>query len=317
MADEITPHVISLHVALSWFPQPYPPNVFLVCDGDEAALIDAGFSDEESFKKRTEALAALGVTRLKYIVLTHHHYDHSSGAHRLREATDARIVVHRAEEALLLSPESETGDMDIPEDQPNGLYGKEARQQAKKWREEAAKAVPDVRAEDGDVLDVGGLRLRCVHAPGHTAGHLCVFLEEERVLFAGDNVLGVGTAAIAPPPHGDMAEYIRSLRKMQALDAALLCPGHGPVVKEPNRKMQELIDHRREREGQILALVATGKDDVKSLLKAIYPELDRRLNGMATGQILSHLHKLQSEGKLKLEGEGAGTKVVAGSARGR
>ena len=60
-----------------------------------------------------------------------------------------------------------------------------------------------------------------MHTPGHTAGHLCVLLDEGNVLFAGDNVLGVGTAAIAPPPHGDMAEYIRSLRKMQALDATL------------------------------------------------------------------------------------------------
>lgn len=298
MPIEITPHVTSLHVDLSWFPQPYPPNVFLVRDGVESALIDAGFGDDESFEKRTAMLRELGAEHPKYIIITHHHYDHSSGAHRLREATGAKIVVHKDEEALLLNPEEETGDMEIPEDQ------KEAREQARKWRLEAAKAVPDMRVADGDVLEVGGLRLRCVHAPGHTAGHLCVFLEGERVLFAGDNVLGVGTAAISPPPHGDMAEYIRSLRKMQSLDAALLCPGHGPVVKEPNRKIQELIDHRQQREDQIVGLLAEGKDSVQSLLKAIYPELDKRLKGMATGQIISHLHKLQSEGKVKLEGKG-------------
>jgi len=304
MPIEITPHVTSLHVDLSWFPQPYPPNVFLVRDGAESALIDAGFNDDESFEKRMAMLRELGAERPKYIILTHHHYDHSSGAHRLREATGAKIVVHNDEEALLLNPEEETGDMEIPEDQ------KEAREQARKWRIEAAKAVPDVRVSDGDVLEVGSLRLRCVHAPGHTAGHLCVFLESERVLFAGDNVLGVGTAAISPPPHGDMAEYIRSLRKMQSLDAALLCPGHGPVVKEPNRKIQELIDHRQQREDQIVGLLAEGRDSVKSLLKAIYPELDKRLKGMATGQIISHLHKLQSEGKLKLEGKGEDTKIT-------
>jgi glyoxylase-like metal-dependent hydrolase (beta-lactamase superfamily II) len=182
---------------------------------------------------------------------------------------------------------------------------------AKKWREEAAKATPDVRVEDGEVLHVGRLDLRCVHAPGHTDGHLCLFLEQERLLFAGDNVLGVGTAAIAPPPHGDMAEYVRSLKKMQSLDAALLAPGHGPMVKEPNRKLQELIDHRQQREDQIVSLIAGGKSDVKSLVKAIYPELDKRLLQMATGQAISHLHKLQSEGKLKLEGEGADTKIVS------
>jgi glyoxylase-like metal-dependent hydrolase (beta-lactamase superfamily II) len=300
----ITPHVTSLHVDLSWFPQPYPPNVFLVRDGAEAALIDGGFGDDESYNKRIAALRALEGVALKYIIITHHHYDHSSGAHRLREATGAKIVVHRAEEELLLNPKLETGDMEIPEEHT------EAREMAKKWRHEAAKAVPDIRVEDGDVLGVGRLHLRCVHAPGHTDGHLCVFLEEERLLFAGDNVLGVGTAAISPPPHGDMGEYIRSLRKMQSLDAALLAPGHGPLVKEPNRKLQELIDHRQQREDQIVGLLAGGKDTAKSLVKAIYPELDRRLMGMATGQVLAHLHKLQSEGKLKLEGAGAETKIV-------
>ncbi len=301
---EITPHVTSLHVDLAWFPQPYPPNVFLIRDGGEAALVDAGFNDDESYNKRIAMLAEAGSAKLKYIFITHHHYDHAAGAHRLREATGAQIVMHRDEEPLLLSTESETGDMEIPEDQ------KEAREQAKKWREEAARAVPDVRVADGDVLRVGSLHLRCVHAPGHTDGHLCLLLEEEGVLFAGDNVLGVGTAAISPPPHGDMGEYIRSLRKMQALDAKVLCPGHGPAVKEPNRKIQELIEHRQQREDQIVALVATGKDSVKSLLKAIYPELDKRLKGMATGQIIAHLHKLQSEGKLKLEGAGADTVVL-------
>ena len=98
---------------------------------------------------------------------------------------------------------------------------------------------------------------------------------------------------------------------MQALESALICPGHGPAVKEPHRKIQELIDHRQQREDQIVALLAKGKDDVKSLLKAIYPELDKRLHGMATGQILSHLHKLQSEGKVTLEGTGPETTVRA------
>ena len=303
MAEQITPHVSSLHVDLPWFKQPYPPNVFLVQDGGEAALIDSGFGDDESCNKRIEALRALDKVRLKYIFITHHHYDHSSGAHRLREATGAKIIVHVAEEELLLNPKLETGDMEIPEDQ------KEAREMAAKWRAEAAKAVPDMRVEDGAVVAVGKLHLRCVHAPGHTAGHLCVLLEEEKLLFAGDNVLGVGTSAIGPPPHGDMAEYVRSLKKMQALEAALLAPGHGPMVKDPHWKLQELIDHRQQREDQIVALLGKGKDNAKDLVKAIYPELNKYLVQMATGQVLSHLHKLQSEGRVTLEGTGADTRV--------
>jgi glyoxylase-like metal-dependent hydrolase (beta-lactamase superfamily II) len=304
MAEQISPHVTSLHVDLKWFPQPYPPNVFLIRDGNEAALIDSGFGDDDSYNARIEAVNALSGVKLKYIIITHHHYDHSSGAHRLREATGAKIVVHQDEEDLLINPKQATSDMEIPEDQ------KEAREQAKKWMAEAAKAVPDLRVEDDAVLQVGSLRLRCVHAPGHTAGHLCIHLQPDDVLFAGDNVLGVGLVMIGPPPSGDMAEYVRSLKKMQALEASLLAPGHGPLVKEPHRKLQELIDHRQQREDQIVGLLAKGKDNAKDLVKAIYPELDKRLMMMATGQVLSHLHKLQSEGRVKLEGTGAETRVT-------
>ena len=96
--------------------------------------------------------------------------------------------------------------MEIPEDQ------KEAREQAKKWREEAAKAGPDVRVDDGDVLEVGALHLRCLHTPGHTAGHLCILLEEEWRALRRRQRARRGHGAIAAAD-GDMAEYIRSLRK--------------------------------------------------------------------------------------------------------
>jgi glyoxylase-like metal-dependent hydrolase (beta-lactamase superfamily II) len=302
--EEVSAHITSLHVPLSWFPQPYPPNVFLIRDGGHAALVDAGFSDDESFEKRMDMLKELGEPKVDYIFITHHHFDHSSGAHRLREALDAKIVVHEAEETLLLNPTEESGDVEIPEDQ------KEWRERAKKFRDDAAKAVPDVRVKDGETIEVGSLHMRCVHAPGHTAGHLCLVLQEDNVLFSGDNVLGVGTAAIAPPPHGDMAEYVRSLHKMQALETAMMACGHGPGVKEPHRKLQELIDHRQQREDQIVGLLGQGKTDVKSLVKAIYPELDKRLKGMATGQVVSHLHKLQFDGRVKLDGKGEDTTIT-------
>ena len=172
--------------------------------------------------------------------------------------------------------------------------------------------MPDELVSDNDTLRVGGLTLRMVHTPGHTAGHLSPFLEEGRVVFAGDNVLGLGTTVVPPPPHGDMTQYIDSLAKMQALEAELMCCGHGPVVREPNRKLQELIDHRHEREEQILSLAGEGRDTVKAMVRAIYPELDKRLLGMAQSQVLSHLSKLEREGRVRTSGEGAETRVELG-----
>ena len=308
-STEVTPHVYSLHVPLGWFPQPYPPNVFLVVDGDEGALIDAGFPDDESISKRLEMLSAFPGLKVRYIVITHHHFDHASGAPKLRDALlpkgGTRIVMHRDEAPLL----ARAADEEIPSDVEVPPEHKEYAERVQEWRREAAKAAPDELAVDGDPLSIGSLTLRMVHSPGHTAGHLSPFLEGDNVLFAGDNVLGVGTTAIPPPPHGDMGQYIESLRKMQSLNAAVMCCGHGPVVSDPHRKLQELIDHRRQREEQILSLVRDGRDTVKRIVRAVYPELDKRLLGMATGQIRSHVAKLESDGRVRVSGEGDDARV--------
>ena len=303
--EEVTPHVRSLHVPLAWFPQPYPPNVHLIVDGDEGALIDAGFSDDDSIGKRQAMLAELPKLKLRYIVITHHHFDHASGARKLREATGARIVMHKDEAPLLQRAAKE----DMPADVEVPAEHKEYADRVREWRQESAAGAPDQLVSDGDTLAVGSLTLRMVHTPGHTAGHLSPFLEGDRVLFAGDNVLGMGTTVVPPPPHGDMAQYVASLAKMQSLNAQVMCCGHGPAVREPNRKLQELIDHRRQREEQILSLVAGGKDTVKTLVRAIYPELDRRLLGMAQSQVLSHLSKLEREGRVRTEGQGENTRI--------
>ena len=85
-----------------------------------------------------------------------------------------------------------------------------------------------------------------------------------------------------------------------------------PSTRSPSSAVisSALIDHRQQREEQIYSLVRDGKDTVKALAKAIYPELDKRLLLMATGQVLSHLHKLQSEGRVRLDGTGADTTVA-------
>ncbi len=307
--EQVTPHVYSLHVQIDWFPQPYPPNVHLIVDGDEGTLIDAGFPDGQSIDGRLEMLKEFPGLNLRYIVITHHHFDHSAGAAKLREATGAKIVMHELEEPVLQKSATEEmpSDMEVPADR------KEWHEMALTWRKEAAAAGADVLVKDGDVVSIGGLALRMVHSPGHTVGHLSPLLEQGgdlgSVLFAGDNVLGMGTTVVPTPPHGDMVQYIASLKKMQSLNADLMCCGHGPVVKEPNRKLQELIDHRRQREEQIVSLVADGKGTVKSLVAAIYPELDKRIIGMATSQVQSHLYKLEQEGRVRTDGEGPDTKV--------
>lgn len=292
---QITDHVHSIPVTeQAFYTGPQAPNVFFVHDGDEAALVDSGFGDETSVKTRLEFINGLSGARVKYIILTHYHFDHSSGAHQLREATGATVTLHPEDERLLVEPdENAPDDIEIPEE------AKELREKVEKFREQSREALPVVGANDGDRFAVGSLELQIVHTPGHTLGSVCIYEPQEKALFTGDTALGLGTVAISPPPHGDMGLYLKSLARLQTLDCAVMLPGHGQAVHDVSAKLQELIAHRAEREAQILNHMAKGKRTVKSMLNAIYPELDKRVLPAAMRQIEAHLAKLESEGAVK------------------
>jgi glyoxylase-like metal-dependent hydrolase (beta-lactamase superfamily II) len=295
---EITPRIHSIPAEQAFYTGPQSPNVFLVRDGGEGALIDSGFGDEKSVQARLDFLKEHPDIRVRYIVLTHHHFDHSSGANQLREATGAEVTLHPDEEKFLRDWQSEAPqDIEIPEDQ------KELRAKVEEFRRQAAEAEPIVHVNDGDEFRVGSLTLRIIHTPGHTLGSVCIYCPEEKALFTGDTALGLGTVAISPPPHGDMGLYLQSLARLQTVDAALMLPGHGIAVHDVRSKLEELIAHRHEREAQVLKLLAKGKRTPKAMLGAIYPELDKRLVPAATRQMEAHLAKLVADGRAKQNGE--------------
>jgi glyoxylase-like metal-dependent hydrolase (beta-lactamase superfamily II) len=295
---QITDHIHAIPAEQAFYTGPQAPNVFLVVDGDEGAFIDSGFGDEKSIEARLGFLKDFPKLRLKYIVLTHHHFDHSSGANQIREATGAEVTLHPDEESWLRDWQSEAPqDIEIPEEM------KEMREKVSKFREQAAEAEPTVQVNDGDEFTVGSLTLRIVHTPGHTMGSVCIYMPQEKALFTGDTALGLGTVAISPPPHGDMALYLQSLAKLQTIESSVMLPGHGIAVHDVPAKLQELIDHRAAREEQILKLMAKGKRTVKAMLNAIYPELDKRMLTAATRQIEAHLAKLSQEGRATQSGE--------------
>lgn len=254
-------HLIS--VKAPTFMGTYAPNVYLVV-GQRAAFIDSGFSDDWAVEDRLDYLRKIGAPAVEYVILTHSHPDHAGGSAKLKASTGAKVVTHRLAKAA------------VDNYFPDGIDG---------------------TVKEGDLLDLGGLSLEVIHTPGHNSGHICLYLKEERILFSGDHILGMGTTVISCT-EGDMGEYIESLRKLLVYDISRICPGHGPLIREPRRKLLELIEHRLERERQVLDCLQQGKVTVEEMVQEIYPELDQRLLGMATEQVLSHLAKLEKEEKV-------------------
>ena len=158
----------------------------------------------------------------------------------------------------------------------------------------------DERISGGKRIAIGDESLLTIATPGHTAEHVC-FLSAAGELFTGDTILGFGTTAIFPPD-GDMADYLRSLRALRALNPRRIHPAHGPDRDDATALIDEYIAHRLERERQVLEAIAAGATTLSQLISRVYPDLDPRLHAAAENQMQAHVIKLFEEGRVDLVG---------------
>lgn len=154
---------------------------------------------------------------------------------------------------------------------------------------------------DGDHLTVGDERLYVVATPGHTRDHLAL-RAPTGALLTGDHVLGRGTAVVAHPD-GDLAAYLESLRRVLELGPDALYPGHGPALcEDPSAVLRFYAEHRRFREQQILAVLATGPATPQELVARIYAEVDRRLWPAAEASTRAAIDLLATRGRVRVDG---------------
>jgi glyoxylase-like metal-dependent hydrolase (beta-lactamase superfamily II) len=261
-------------------------GVFIVGDG-HVAVIDPGPDDPDHLEALKRALRNETVT---HILVTHTHRDHSPASRALKQWTGATIYGFgphgsgKAEEGVIVE---EGGDREFN---------------------------PDVEVREGDVVEGRGFSFECVHTPGHTSNHICYALNANRALFSGDHVMGWSTTVVAPPD-GDMAQYLDSLKKLLVRDDATYWPTHGGPIRDPKSIVQAYLDHRYEREAQILAGLRDGLSTIPQLVERIYVELDPRLRGAAALSVLAHLLKLTKEGRAVAAGEPGLSTHYRGSAR--
>jgi glyoxylase-like metal-dependent hydrolase (beta-lactamase superfamily II) len=156
---------------------------------------------------------------------------------------------------------------------------------------------------DGDVVRIGALNLIALHTPGHSADHLCFWLDGDRALFTGDLILGSGSSMVTYP-EGDVAAYLRSLDRVASLHPRLLFPGHWDPVTDAMGKIEEYRAHRLAREAQVLAEVRRGAGTARELTRRVYGNLDEQLMVAAEMTMRAHLRKLVDDGTVRTTGEG-------------
>ena len=261
---EFTPGFWMLPLRTPTLPPATHTNVWMP-GGARFALIDPGSSEADELARLEEVIERRGAEggRPGVVLLTHHHIDHVGGAAQLARRLQVPLRAHP----------------DVLTTLGDALAGVEC-----------------LPLFDGDEIDLEGVVLRAVHTPGHAPGHLAFHLPDERLLVAGDLLSGLSTILI-DPAHGDMGQYIDSLRRVQALDCRTLLPGHGPPL--PGRALDKLIRHRLDREARIARQVRDGSAALARIARAAYEELPEMPQGLIELQTLAHLVYLERQGKVR------------------
>jgi glyoxylase-like metal-dependent hydrolase (beta-lactamase superfamily II)/8-oxo-dGTP pyrophosphatase MutT (NUDIX family) len=235
-------------------------NTYLVGDKD-LAVIDPG----PAIESHIAAVLAAAAGRIRSVICTHTHLDHSPAAAAIKAATGAVLIGRPAPE------------------QPGQDRG----------------FVPERVLEHGDRVLFGGVSLRALHTPGHASNHLCYLLENTKMLFTGDHVMQ-GSTVVINPPDGDMRAYLASLELLLAEDILILAPGHGYLIGEPHREARRLIRHRLAREAKVAsALARLGAPTLEELVGEVYDDVQPRLHAVAMRSLAAHLDKLAADGRVR------------------
>ena len=245
---------------------------------DNLAVIDPGPEDDAHFDA---LLAAIGGRPVSHIFVSHTHRDHSPLAVRLREKTGAIICAegpHRPARPLRIG---EINPLDASAD---------------------LEFVPDMKLEDGSVIDGGDWAIRTILTPGHTANHAVFALEGTGTLFSADHVMGWSTSIVAPPD-GAMTDYMASLDRLLARHDRVFLPGHGGPVVKPHKFIRGLKAHRKMRERSIVERLKDGDRTIAEMVTQIYRDIDPRLHGAAALSVLAHLEDLVARGVVAADGD--------------
>lgn len=233
-------------------------NTYLLGE-ERVAVLDPG----PAIPEHIDAILQTAGDRIRWIVCTHTHPDHSPAWQAVAQATGAEVIGA------------------LPADDM--------------FQDDTFK--PTRELQHDDVLATPEFTLRAVHTPGHVSNHFCFFLEEEKMLFAGDHIMN-GSTVVIIPPSGDMKAYIESLQLLQRYETKLIAPGHGEVMEDSRAVVDWLVKHRLKRESKVIdGLRHTGRTSLDELVKVVYNDVNTSLHKMAKLSLSAHLIKLHQENR--------------------
>ena len=235
-------------------------NTYLI-SGETPTLVDAATGKAEHLRALADALPS---ARLAQVLVTHAHPDHADGCDPIAERW------------------------------PDAVFKKMP------WPErDRLQAVEYATVADRDRIPAGDGTLLAVHTPGHAPDHLCFLDEASGTLFSADLVVSGSSVVIPASRGGSLAQYLASLRRVLALAPARMLPAHGPAIDDPTTLLNGYLEHRQQREDQIVAALRAGDRRPDAIVARLYEGLDPRLPRLAQESVLAHLVKLRDEARAR------------------
>ncbi|MEE8372518.1 MAG: MBL fold metallo-hydrolase [Dehalococcoidia bacterium] len=284
-------------------------NSYLIRGNDGWLLVDPGWDDPQTLGVLEEGIRQAGasIEDISQIVATHFHPDHYGLAGQVRKISGAKVALHQKE-----SPFIELRH--IPSEQRlqgmtdwllrNGVPENEIPDVDFTMKMD----VPDVFLSGGEKIGTGQFDFEVMWTPGHSPGHICLYDKEKRLLISGDHIIADITPDISAYPmsgSNPLGDYLNSLRKVDKLDVQLVLPGHGSPFDYFQRRVNEILEHHRDRMKAILGILKDGPMTAYEIASRIqwipqkggvaWEALDSLNQRMALMETLAHLGMLQED----------------------
>lgn len=287
-------------------------NAYLIT-GEKNLLIDTGFNRPECEDALRQAFRELGIYSAD-IFITHLHSDHCGLICKLHQKGNTLFAGEIDGELINFEAGNlywkMLDDLFVQFGFPKADFGRNTDiHPGRKYCHEGR--VDFTYLEEGDVLSYGGYDLEVIWTPGHTPGHMCLYDRKKKILFCGDHILGTITPNICIElcSANPLKDYLNSLRKVDALEVDLLLTAHGTPVEDMHGRIQELYRHHEERLAEVVRILGEERKMAYQVAADMTWEIDCKdwaafplpQKWFATGEAISHLQYLYSEGKVARE----------------
>ncbi len=300
-------------------------NLYLIQGSKGWLLVDTGSNHPATFAALQKQLGEMGLRfrDISQIVITHAHQDHFGLAGKVKQLSQAQLVLHHLEGSLA-QPRQTTGDghrgMMVSLMRQSGMP--EAELSYFQWTSPTSSGhlppptLPDLLVQGNETISTGLFTFRVIWTPGHSPGHICLYETSKKILISGDHILPIITPNVSQYDpqlrRNPLRDYLSSLQALETLEADLVLPGHEHIFENLPQRIRELLHHHEQRLATIQDILKAGPKSIYEIASGIrwiikyegdpgitFHSLDIPNRGSAMGETTSHLELLRKEGKVE------------------